>query len=140
MLMTLKHLLLTVVVFAAGLLASAPLARSRVLPEPLPVLCVLGGGALAVLVLSWPLYRLLHLRPLGLPYCPHCGNQHGNYHCPADAWPSGILVCDICQKPTLYHMSRKRPPDPRPDMPNLYLYWPEFLGRWRLAQDPPKRA
>ena len=135
MLMTLKHLFLTIVLFTSGIMSGIELARPLVkiagMPEGLWVLFAFGGGALALFGLSWPLYRLMHLRPIGLPPCLHCGKLHGNYHVPADAWPCGILICAACGKPTRFYMSRKKPLDASADMPNLYLYWPQFVGLWR---------
>jgi hypothetical protein len=140
MLMTRKHLLLTIGFIVAGIELTIPLFRSAGLPEGVGM-CLMGaGGALALFVLSWPLYRIIHLRPIGLPICPHCGKLHGNYHVPADAWPSGILVCVSCRKPTRFCMSRKRPVDRGDGIPGLYLYWPEFLGLWRPVQGSTKNV
>ena len=130
MLMTLKHLLVTIGLTGVGV-GLSPLFMIAGLPECAAGLCVTAAGVLALFSLSWPLYRLMHLRPICLPVCPHCGKRHGNYHVPADAWPSGILVCVSCGMSTRYFMSRKKPVKIDPNIPGLYLYWPEFVGLWR---------
>ncbi|MCX5655703.1 MAG: hypothetical protein NTY65_13775 [Planctomycetota bacterium] len=134
MLFTLKHLLLTtgLLGLSAGLLGAVlgDLLREAV-PESLGVLLILGCSILTLLGLSWPIYRLIHLRPLGLPFCPHCRKRHGNYHVPANAWPDAILLCVWCGKPTRLCLTRKKPADIGADVPSLYLRWPEFLGLWR---------
>ena len=133
MLLTLRHLMLTLLVFTSGSVVAVLLAQHSGMLGGLLVLYVFSGGALALLGLSWPLYRLMHLRPIGLPFCLHCGGRHGNYHVPADVWPCGILICGACGKPTRFYMSRKKPPGVNDDMPTLYLYWPEFVGFWRTV-------
>lgn len=144
MLFTLKHLSLTLGLFGLGTFVCAgafdAFLRETGLPEPLWVLLLLTTSILTVLGLSWPLYRLIHLRPLGLPFCPHCRRRHGNYHLPADAGPCGILVCVRCGKPTRLCLTRKMPADIGADMPSLYLRWPEFLGLWRPVQAAGARA
>ena len=35
-------------------------------------------------------------------------------------------------------MSRRKPSDVKDGMPNLYLYWPEFIGLWRNVDVPLK--
>jgi hypothetical protein len=136
MLFTLKHLSLTLGLFGLGTFVFAGafdafLREEACLPEPLFVLLLLTTSILTVLGLSWPLYRLIHLRPLGLPFCPHCRKRHGNYHVPANAWPDAILLCVWCGKPTRLCLTRKKPADIGADVPSLYLRWPEFLGLWR---------
>jgi hypothetical protein len=139
MLLTLRHLLLTVVLVTAGIAFPVLLAGVAGLPE-VSVFWAFGGVGVALFGLGWPLYRLMHLRPIGLPRCPHCRKLHANYHAPADAWPSGVLVCVSCGKPTRFYMSRKKPLDNKSDMPGLYLYWPEFIGLWRPVEDPIKKV
>jgi hypothetical protein len=131
MLFTLKHLLLTVALIGTGIFLPMPLLKGTGMPDGITGLCMFGGGAFTLFALGWPLYRLMHLRPIGLPPCLHCGKRHGNYHVPAEAWPCGILVCVSCGMPTRLYMSRKKPLDNKSDVPGLYLYWPEFVGIWR---------
>ena len=139
MLLTLKHLLVTIGLLALGVGGFLPLVGMAHLPQGISWICGL-GVALPLLGLSWPLYRLMHLRPIGLPPCLHCGKLHGNYHVPADAWPCGVLICVWCGKPTRFHMTRKEPLDTKADMPNLYLHWPEFVGLWRAIQNPTNKV
>ena len=138
MLVTLKHLLVTVGLFMMGLLILPVLhdASDRfAAPEAVavPVMIALGCGA--VIFLSWPVYRVLHLRPLILPICPRCGKRHTNYHVPAAAWPDAVLVCVHCEAPLRLLLTRKAPPNPPTDIPTdiptVNLRWPEFLGMWR---------
>jgi hypothetical protein len=134
MLLTLRHLLVMVALalLSIGLTAlSANVGRAATLPEGVSALGGLIAGCLGSLTIGWLLFRLLRLRPIGLPRCPHCGKLHGNYHVPADAWPTGILVCVWCGELTRYHMSRKKPLVVPADIPSLYLYWPEIFGFWR---------
>jgi hypothetical protein len=142
MLYTLKHLLVTIgligVVLPAGIGLTDALTEVIDLSENVRALCAIGTSDLAFFGLGWPLYRFMHLRPLRLPICPHCKKRHGNYHVPADAWPSGILICVSCGKPTRLYMNRKKPVDDGDGIPGLYLYWPEFVGFWRPVQDSTK--
>jgi hypothetical protein len=136
MLFTLKHLLLTVGLLGLGAFVFGGvfgdfLREAPGLPEPLRDLLLLGASILTVLGLSWPLYRLMRLRPLGLPFCPHCRKRHGNYHVPANAWPDAILLCVWCGKPTRLCLTRNKPAGIGTEVPSLYLRWPEFLGLWR---------
>jgi hypothetical protein len=134
MLWTLNHVLLTAGLFTCGIVATAGVLRQTAnLPEFLAVPFMCTGALLLVLGLSWPLYRLVHLRPLGLPRCPHCHKLHANYHVPAAAWPRAVLVCVSCGKPTRLCLTWRKPVDHNTDMPSLYLRWPQFLGLWRLA-------
>jgi hypothetical protein len=134
MLFTLRHLLVTITLFTVGVVVCIALFQTIGVPSnALSVLGVFGGGVLTLVFLSWPIYQILHLRPIGLPPCLHCGKSHGNYHVPADSWPCGVLICSSCGKPTRFYMSHKRPFDERDNMPILYLHWPEFLGIWRQA-------
>src|SRR4051794_14312083 len=121
MLFTAAHLLLTI-----GLLSfCALLGGMGIASVSTSEALVWWGGAasavFALLMLSWPLYRLGHLRPLGLPFCPHCAARHYNCHVPPDAWPIAILFCATCEKPVRLCLTRT---------PSLYLRWPEFLGIW----------
>ncbi len=140
MLLTLAHLLLTVGLIAIGPCLGALIADSVAIPEPWKTIFVSGFTLYLLLGLSWPIYRCLHLRPMGLPFCPHCGKRHGNYHIPAEAWPVAILFCHSCGQPVRLCLMRKPPADIAKDMPTLYLRWPEFLGIWRgmeLGNTPP---
>lgn len=136
MLLTLKHLLVTLGLIAGGVLLGCFIARNAGLPEGSWAFIVLAVLAATVFGLGWPLYRAFHLRPLCLPRCPHCGRLHGNYHIPPEAWPCAVLICVSCGNPTRLCLSRKRPQDIGHDIPSLYLRWPEFLGLWRPVHGP----
>jgi len=108
-------LLLTVGLIGAALGAALgfikPLEIAGLPKGVVALLLAIGAFALPLFGLSWPLYRLMHLRPLCLPICPHCG------------------------KPTRFCMSRKKPVDSEDGIPGLYVYWPEFVGLWRPVED-----
>jgi len=136
MLFTLAHLLLTIGLLGFGAFFGAEIGQSIGAPQVGGVIygLVLAGGLLALFGLSWPLYRLLHLRPLGLPFCPHCQKRHGNYHIPADAWPVCVLLCQSCGQPTRLCLKRTLSTKVSDDLPTLYLRRPEFLGIWSRAK------
>jgi hypothetical protein len=139
MLLTLKHLLLTATLMGVGAALAGGIAHEAYaagLPEVFCFFFVLAGMAVTVFGLGWPLCRFMHLRPMVLPLCPHCGKRHGNYHIPPEAWPCAVLICVSCGKPTILYLSRKKPMDVKPDIPGLYLRWPEILGCWRRVPDP----
>jgi hypothetical protein len=137
MLFAIKHLLLVMGLLTVSviLLASdAPAAREFGIPFPFEMV----GAAVIVLaptlLVSWPLYKLLHLRPLILPICPHCKKRHGNYHIPAEAWPDAVLLCLHCGHPLRLLLTWRTPPSPPTDIPTVNLRRPQFIGLWRRLE------
>ena len=134
MLWTLKHLLVTVGMLALGM-ALLPIVHAGSdrfgVSAPVTMAAAIAAVLVPTIVFTWPIYRLLRLRPLILPLCPHCHKRHANYHIPGNAWPDAVLVCVHCQRPVRLVLSRKAVPDRRSDIPTMALGWPEFLGIWR---------
>jgi hypothetical protein len=126
MIATLLHMLVTIGLVFGGMLLSLSLPAA----ELLTAVAMLVLPLLMVLLLSWPVYRLLHLRPLILPKCPSCGLRH-NYHVPSEAWPVAVLVCPHCGEPFRIVLTGRPDIAVTPDLPTLGLRWPAFLGLWR---------
>ncbi len=135
MCLNLAQLLLTLGLITLGMTSGSLVPG----PPELRFACILLFTALALVGLSWPIYRWLHLRPIGLPFCPHCRILCGNYHMSAEVWPTGIIQCPSCKQPIRVCMTRK-PPDVEDYIPTLYLRWPAFLGIWREAELPAGRG
>ena len=131
MLLTLRHLLLTVTLLGVGLGSGALVPDILSVPRAWELPWMLGGSLFALLGLSWPIYRRWHLRPIDLPFCPRCGRRHSNYHVPPEAWPVGILICRHCGQAVRLCLTRVPEADSTIDLPTLCLQWPEFLGVWR---------
>ena len=100
MLITAKHLLVLLLLMALAFTSGFGAAW---LVDPAGgVLGVTAGVIAAILVpllVAWPVFRALSLRPLILPICPHCGRRHHNYHIPRDAWPAAVVICGNCNQP-----------------------------------------
>ena len=133
MLWTLNHLLVMLLLFVVGAFVATPVAQSTGFGEPLGPLVLAFVMIVVVAILGWPVFRLLSLRPLILPICPHCGMRHGNYHVPRDAWPDAVIFCDHCSKPLrLLLRTGVRTTTMEPaDFATVSLRWPGFLGLWR---------
>jgi len=91
------------------------------------------GGVVAVLWLTWPIFRHFHFRPLCLPVCPNCRRIPEAYGVAYARWPSAILVCTKCETPLEIWMTRTPGKGVSTKMPSFYLLWPEFFGLWRQA-------
>lgn len=133
MLVTLKHLLVIIALLTVGamLLPAVHAAAEKLDATSTWIVAAAIVVMLApTILLSWPLYKLLHLRPLILPICPHCKKRHGNYHIPADAWPVAILLCWHCGQPLRLLLTRHAPACPEPNLVSVNLRWPQFIGRW----------
>jgi len=143
MLWTLNHLLVMLLLFAVGAAVGTPVAQSTGFGEALGTLVLALVMIVVVAILGWPVFRLLSLRPLILPICPHCGMRHGNYHVPRDVWPAAILFCVHCDKPSrLLLRTGVRTITMEPsELPTLSLRWPGFLGIWKpvVIQPTPGR-
>jgi hypothetical protein len=126
MLITAKHLLAIIALVLCGTAAAALIAEWNDI-----------GAVLATLLvpafLGWPVFRLLSLRPLILPMCPHCERRHCNYHVPRDAWPVAVLLCAWCGKPLRLVLRTGADPVPPSEVPTITLRRPGFLGLWRKA-------
>jgi hypothetical protein len=86
----------------------------------------------AYLVVSSPLYRLLHLYPLLLPKCPVCGDRNRNYYCFRVNWPEEIIECASCQQPVELCCDITKSRAVCGNWPRFELLWPySFGGRWR---------
>jgi hypothetical protein len=131
MLITLKHLLaLLSLLFICSMAGATAAEHLRQRNEGLAVLTSVVFILVVPTLLAWPVFRLLSLRPLILPRCPHCGNRHGNYHVPREAWPAAVLLCVHCDKPLCLLLSAGAR-SIHPEVPAVTLRWPGFLGLWK---------
>jgi len=138
MLVTLGHLLVVVLLLSGGPILGLAAAKSAGAGEGAAIAATVASALLVPLVLGWPLFKLLSLRPLILPMCSSCGRRHGNYHLSRDAWPVAVILCAHCSKPLRLVLNGKAVPLEPPGLPTVTLRWPGFLGLWRRVppQDP----
>lgn len=88
---------------------------------------------LVYVVLSPPIYRWFHLKPLCFPRCPHCQHKDRFYYAPkAQAeWPVGKIICANCGSVLeLWYDKPSREPSAR-GVVRFKLLWPQSIGRWR---------
>lgn len=94
---------------------------------------------ISYLVFSPPLYRLLRLRALWLPQCPHCHDKNRYYRFPIPQfrWPRDVIECAICK--TTLELWYTKPNDSQlsNSMPVYLLVWPQSWGRWKPIQKLP---
>jgi hypothetical protein len=140
-LITLRHLLVLILLISGSMVAVASAAGALAVGEQVAVVAALLSAPVALVLFGWPIFRLLSLRPLTLPYCPHCGNRHANYHVPPDAWPYAVIVCIHCGQPLRLILSTSRRVITPSPLATVALRWPGFLGLWRrvtTAQTDPQ--
>ena len=137
MLLTLKHLLATLLLLSLGLFAGMAVIEGAGLGPGIAGLVVALSSSLVPLLLGWPIFRVLSLRPLILPMCAHSGRRHGNYHIARDAWPVAVLICIHCDRPTRLFLSPGAGFRPSVGMPAVTLRRPGFLGLWRAIPIEP---
>ncbi len=90
------------------------------------------GGIVAVLGLTWPIYKRFHFRPLCFPVCPNCRRMPDAYGLAYARWPRAVIVCTICEAPLEVWMTRILDVEnASTEMPSFSLRWPEFIGIWR---------
>ncbi len=110
MLVTLRHLLVAIGLLVVGVVLLPTVHAVAEESGMIPTLTLAGAIIVVIaptMLLSWPLYKMLRLRPLILPLCPHCKKRHGNYHIPADAWPDPVLLCVHCGQPLQLLLTRR---------------------------------
>jgi hypothetical protein len=135
-LVTLKHLFVSVVLFSLGLVLGSWVANKAVDDDTISAVIAIVVGVLAVLFFSWPVYRLLSMRPIALPKCPHCGKRHGNYQLSRSSWPDAVLVCVQCKKPLRILLESSIVPKGLADISTATISWPRFIGRWNYTVVP----
>ena len=124
------NLLLLIVLYTGGSLVGGTVA-SFILGYPSATLSLL-GGAVAVLGLSWPIYKHFRFRPLCLPRCHHCHRMPETYGVAYAEWPLVVVICTACNAPTELWMTRTVNINAvSTETPSFYLRWPEFIGLWR---------
>ncbi len=133
MLITLKHLFVSLLLFSLGLALGAWVANKVVDDDAIRAAIVIGVGVFAVVFVSWPVYRMLSIRPIVLPKCPHCGKRHGNYHLSRSSWPDAVLVCVHCKKPLRILLKDGLAPKGLADVSTATVSWPRFIGRWNYG-------
>lgn len=139
MLVTLKHLVVLILLAGVGASTGGVVQANIGLGEFMGTSVVLLSAILVPLLLGWPVFRLLSLRPLILPLCPHCGKRHGNYHLPRGFGPEGVIICVHCEKPLRLVLTGAGSHAPS-ELPTVTLRWPGFLGLWRPVAPGPATA
>lgn len=134
MLLQLKHLLVVIGTITAAVVLAASLRRWLIghgVSDPVAIPVGMAIGSLFAGLVIWPIFRVLKLRPLILPICPHCGLRHGNYHFDKESWPVGVLICTHCEQPVTLVLTEVVPPGEKLNLPTLRLRRPRFLGVWK---------
>jgi hypothetical protein len=91
----------------------------------------IASAAVVMLTIAPIVYRWLHLFPLYVPRCPHCGHRPAGYWIRQyPAWPSLRIKCGGCQGETDLLLAKGSfPPDAAEA--RLVLRWPQFVGIWK---------
>jgi hypothetical protein len=91
-------------------------------------------GATFYLIISPPIYRLLRLRPVLVPKCPHCGQLPGRVEVIEVCGPRYVVICGKCNKKFEIWYVRPANKDVSTEVPSAYPSWPQSIGRWRLIE------
>jgi hypothetical protein len=88
---------------------------------------------LAYLLMTPPIYRKLHFRPMQFPRCPHCKNmaRHYWFEKPLPDWPRDVIICAICKAPLELWYEVPEAAKVSETMSSYQLVWPQSWGRWR---------
>jgi hypothetical protein len=101
----------------------------------MPVAGVWWGAAFALLgylIVSSPLYRLLHFYPLLLPKCPFCRDLNRHWRTVHREWPQEIIECGICQRRLELCCGPRLRTKTLSTSARYELQWPYSIGgRWR---------
>lgn len=90
-------------------------------------------GLVTYLVITSPLYRWFHVRPMLMPRCPHCRHKDRFYYAPRvqPNWPVGELICAKCENRLELWYEEPHPTPPNRGLVRFKLLWPYSFGRWR---------
>src|SRR5438132_438423 len=129
---SLLDLLIATVASLPGLLVGMFLGR-YLHNAPLALLLTVSLAAVAYLLVTPPIYRQFHWRPVWLPRCPRCHDKdrHYWYEKPKPEWPRDVVKCAICGTALELWYESPRDEQVSTAMPSFRLVWPQSCGRWR---------
>jgi hypothetical protein len=117
--------------FAAGL--TAPIIFGIVPKAPVDLFFVFGLGAVIYLIAAPALYRVLNMRPMHFPKCPHCDAKDGPWGIPHGSKPirAEDLMCGKCGAASTFVYAGGVDSVEAPSKPTFALRWPRPIGLWK---------